>query len=249
MINTEKLTPEIYYKRSRDFQVLGRIYDIIFNYIKNNADLINNAPLSDNFDTKLLDLLSTTLGFKESHTYNTNELKALCSIFTTALRNKGNIQSIQLVLDMLANISNSASKCYVDLNENEPYKISVYIPENVYGRTLFEDVLNYILPAGIICDVKNQESIQSIAEVIIPFDSHSIEVESITPIQTESSMVHEKVDIPDTDTLSKYFGRMTTTTVMRVYSDPAGSSEDDESAKLNEIKQNYLLNKSKEGNE
>lgn len=249
MITTEKLTPEIYYKRSRDFQVLGRIYDIIFNYIKNNADLIDNAPLSDNFDTKLLDLLSTTLGFKESHTYNVSELKALCSIFTTALRNKGNIQSIQLVLDMLANISNSNSRCYVNLDESEPYKISVYIPENVYGKTLFEDVLNYILPAGIICDVKNQESIQAINEVIIPFDSHSIEVEAVNPMQTESSMVHEKVDIPNTDPLSKYFGRMTTSTVMRVYSDPARSSEGDERAKLSEIKQDYLLDKSEEGNE
>ena len=30
MIKTQELTPEVYYKKSRDFQILGRIYDIIF---------------------------------------------------------------------------------------------------------------------------------------------------------------------------------------------------------------------------
>lgn len=214
MIKTQNLTPEIYYNRSRDFQTLGRVYDVIFNYMKNNADLINNAPFSDNFDTNFVDLVSTTLGFKESHSYNIDELKALCSVFALAIRNKGNISSINLILNMLTNVYNSNTTCYAEMSTDDRNVLRVFIPENITNTTIFKDVLNYILPAGIVCDVISQEAVKQIMETVIPFDDTSV---TVTPheynaVQTSSVFA----PIQDTEELSKYFGKLTNTTVLRV---------------------------------
>ena len=38
MIKLQELTPSVYYEQSRDFQFIGRLYDIVLNYIKTNAD-------------------------------------------------------------------------------------------------------------------------------------------------------------------------------------------------------------------
>ena len=43
-------------------------------------------------NNKLIDLLTMTLGFRSKHNYSTKQLVALCSIFPTILKNKGNIE-------------------------------------------------------------------------------------------------------------------------------------------------------------
>lgn len=149
MINTQNLTPETYYKQSRDFQLIGRIFDFVFNYLKTNIDTMGNNPYSDNFDIKLVNLLATTLGFKNVNDYNANQLKALCSAFTYALRNKGNTNSIAEVLNILSNVENSSEKFIVETDLKDPYNLLIYIPVTLTDTTLLEDVLDYILPAGM----------------------------------------------------------------------------------------------------
>lgn len=149
MIKTKKLVPEIYYNRSRDFQLLGRIYDIVFNYMKMNSDVIYNNPFSDNSDDKLIALVSSTLGFKQTHEYNTKQLRSLCSTFVEALRNKGNLKSIESLLNLLANVENNTDVCYVSISESNPYLLNIYIPLSISDTSLFEDMLTYVLPAGM----------------------------------------------------------------------------------------------------
>ena len=73
MITYKNLVPDIYYERSRDFQILGAYYDLIFNYMKQNADLVSTG-LTEDVDDELIDLIITDLGFKESHSYNIRQL-------------------------------------------------------------------------------------------------------------------------------------------------------------------------------
>lgn len=156
MIRTKNLVPEVYYKESRDFQLLGRIYDFLFNYLKTNLDAIENNPYSENFDLSLVSLLSSTLGFKQTHEYNTKQLMALCSIFMLALKNKGNIQSIEYLLNLLANVENIPDQFETSIDIDNPYLLYVYIPLTVKDTTLFEDVLNYVLPAGMSYSIVSQ---------------------------------------------------------------------------------------------
>ena len=56
MIRMQDYTPEVYYRKSRDFQFIGRLYDLVFNYMKTNADLVYNVPFSDCSDDQLIEL-------------------------------------------------------------------------------------------------------------------------------------------------------------------------------------------------
>lgn len=150
MIETKNLVPEVYYNRSRDFQLLGRTYDIIFNYLKTNIDTIYNNPYSENLDNKLISLVAATLGFKEIHEYNTKQLKALCSAFSYFLLNKGTKKSIQDLLNLILNVENTQDQKQQEIVvEEEDHLVIVYIPTDIPDLSLFEDVLTYILPAGV----------------------------------------------------------------------------------------------------
>ena len=110
MIKLQNYTPEVYYNHSRDFQFIGRLYDIVLNSIKTNADLLYNLRNNVNFNSKLVDLLTLTLGFKSKHQYNTKQLVALCSICPTILKNKGNIKAVQLAGQALLNAECKSNK-------------------------------------------------------------------------------------------------------------------------------------------
>ena len=69
MIQTKHLTPTIYTKMSRDFQLLGSLYDVILNNVKTNADLIYHLPLgvSNTLDTMDLDYESIMISTQSKY--------------------------------------------------------------------------------------------------------------------------------------------------------------------------------------
>lgn len=150
MIKLQNLTPEVYYKHSRDFQFLGRLYDIVLNSIKTNTDTLYSLPNGDNLNTKLIDLLALTLGFKSKHNYNIKQLRAISGVFPLILKNKGNIQSVQLAGQALLSSEGITDPFNCELIENVLY---VFIPSQLSDLNLFNDLLDYILPAGISCEI------------------------------------------------------------------------------------------------
>lgn len=180
MIVSRNLVPEVYYNKSRDFQLLGRTFDVIFNYLKNNTSSIYDLPISDDSDSKLVDLMCLTLGFKQLHSYNIRQLKGLCSIFELALRNKGNIQSIELVLNMLLNVEGIKKQGYVSYDPTiDNYTVQVYVPTELRDMTLFNDMLNYILPAGMSCRIVRNELIKGEDASTIINQSDSINTSNV----------------------------------------------------------------------
>jgi hypothetical protein len=149
MIRTQNLTPEIYYRESRDFQFLGRTYDIIFNYIKTNADLMENFPINRNTDSKLIELLCRTLGFENKTDYRNDDLNAICSIFIKLIRQKGSLASIHTLTKTILNVEGINKEYSIYQDENKVIKI--LIPDIITNPEikLFEDVLEYILPIGV----------------------------------------------------------------------------------------------------
>ena len=98
MIRTQDLTPSIYYKESRDFQLFGRLYDIVFNYVKTNVDLMENFPINAHTDSKLIELLARTLGFNNKLNYRNDDLNAICNVFISLMRDKGSLRSIKSIV-------------------------------------------------------------------------------------------------------------------------------------------------------
>jgi len=152
MIKLQDMTPEVYYQRSRDFQFIGRLYDIVLNSVKTNADMIYSLPLSDNSDTKLIDLMTMTLGFKSKHNYNIKQLTALCSAFAYIIQNKGNMTAIETACNVLAHAEGVKAKVVVEQERDSTGllpKLNIYVPEALTDLNLLKDLLNYIIPAGM----------------------------------------------------------------------------------------------------
>lgn len=154
MIKLQNLTPEVYYKESRDFQLLGRLFDLVLNAVKTDTDLLYTLPLSTNSDEKLLELLALTLGFKPKHQYNARNLKAVCSVFSEILRNKGSIKAIKIACEALFNSMDISQQLDYDFTKGKDNtELNLYIAQDFGDITLLNDLLSYILPAGMSCNI------------------------------------------------------------------------------------------------
>lgn len=150
MIKTQNLVPEIYYKKSRDFQLFGRLYDIVFNYIKTNTDLINEPTSED-----LCLLYLNTLGFFPKRTYDNKLLRALCDSYSNIIKNKGSQYGIELAVRTILKGAglDSSDSTYVVKYENN--NIIVYIEDSISSSEicLLEELFDYIIPFGTLCTI------------------------------------------------------------------------------------------------
>ena len=153
MIKTQRLTPEIYYKESRDFQFFGRIYDIIFNYVKTNVDLMENFPINSHTDSKLIELLARTLGFNNKLNYRNDDLNAICNVFIRLMKEKGSEQSIHTLVKTLLNVEGIKKDYSIGFEEDN---LVINLPDVITNPEikLMEDVLDYILPIGICYNIR-----------------------------------------------------------------------------------------------
>ena len=148
MIKLQDYTPEVYYKSSRDFQFIGRLYDLVLNYVKTNADSIYYNPLSDNSNQGMTELLALTLGFRSKYHYTTKQLRAICSTFSYALKNKGNVKSILAVCNALLRAEGISQDARYELYDNNT-SINIIVSQDFPDVMILSDVLSYLLPAGM----------------------------------------------------------------------------------------------------
>lgn len=154
MIKTQELTPHIYYKESRDFQLFGRIYDVLFNYLKLNIESMKVEELNNTSHSNFIELSLNTLGFFPKRNYDIEELKSLVSVYSDIIKNKGSIYSIEtLIKTVLRSIGESKDygiiKTY-DPETNTPV-IIIKIKSKLTNQQsiLIEEVLDYIMPIGV----------------------------------------------------------------------------------------------------
>lgn len=214
MIKLQNLTPEVYYKESRDFQLLGRLFDLVLNAVKTDTDLLYNLPLSTNSDEKLLELLALTLGFKPKHQYNARNLKAVCSVFSEILRNKGSIKAIKIACEALFNSMDISQQLDYDFTKGKDNtELNLYIAKDFGDITLLNDLLSYILPAGMSCNI--------IREFHVLDDSN-------TNIGISDNVTKTKINTIETSKIIKDFTGVSNATI----SNKAGFSVNSEIIKL-----------------
>ena len=153
MIKIKDLTPKVYSNMSRDFQFIERLFDVVLNYLKTSTETVYTIPNIDALEAKFTELLALSLGFYSKRHYNENQLKALCKVFSTILRNKGNITAFKLLINTVL----SADKIVDKAEElSYDYKNAIYhlaVSAGLSDITLILDVLEYILPAGVRIDL------------------------------------------------------------------------------------------------
>jgi hypothetical protein len=147
MINVRNQVPNIYYDASRDFQILGHLYEVVLNYVKTNADMLYLLPNGIEEDTRATELLATTLGFKLRRNYDKAQLAALVSIFPQLLKVKGTLRAVNLAGDALVKASGVPGVFASDISTD--HVLTIKIPIELSDITLFIDLLPYILPFGL----------------------------------------------------------------------------------------------------
>ena len=172
MIKLQDLTPSIYYEQSRDFQFIGRLYDIVLNYIKTNADNLYTLPIGKNMDEKLLNLLAFTLGFQSKHHYNSKQLLAICSVLPLILKNKGSLNAILIAVNSILYAEGINQALDYEFKDNN---LVLYLSQDLSDLTLLKDIMIYILPAGIGCDmIKEIQSINKIETILTTKDEVTV---------------------------------------------------------------------------
>lgn len=165
MIKLQNLTPEVYYKQSRDFQFIGRLYDIVLNYIKTNAANLSNLPVSPNMNEQLLNLLAFTLGFKPKKNYNSKQLLAICSVLPEIMKHKGSLQSVLVAVNALLTAEGITQA--LDYTIIPKQSITIYVSQQLSDLNLLADVLDYVLPAGLSCNIVRESQLVNEVETII----------------------------------------------------------------------------------
>lgn len=188
MIKFKDLVPEVYYNTSRDFQLLSHLFELVLNSVKTDIDIVYNIPNPEYVGTSFINTFTKTLGFRSKHDYEISQLAAICSIFPTIMKKKGSLAAIELIGNTLLNASGSSATFYCELDKTNQTIINAYFPDNTVDLNLFNDLLDYILPAGMLC--------------------HNIMTNiSTQPVLTESTFEHkvtvqEKMDGIDMGVLS-----------------------------------------------
>ena len=168
MIKLQELTPSVYYEQSRDFQFIGRLYDIVLNYVKTNADNIYTLPIGKNMDEKLLNLLAFTLGFQSKHHYNSKQLLAICSVLPLILKHKGSLNAILIAVNSILYAEGINQALDYEFQNNN---LVLYLSPDLSDLTLLKDIMIYILPAGIGCDmIKEIQSVNKIETILTTKD-------------------------------------------------------------------------------
>lgn len=168
MIKLQELTPSVYYEQSRDFQFIGRLYDIVLNYIKTNADNLYTLPIGKNMNEKLLNLLAFTLGFQSKHHYNSKQLLAICSVLPLILKHKGSLNAILIAVNSILYAEGINQALDYEFKDNN---LVLYLSPDLSDLTLLKDIMVYILPAGIGCDmIKEIQSVNKIKTILTTKD-------------------------------------------------------------------------------
>ena len=144
-------TPEVYTSTSRDFQLIGRLYDCIINGVKFDADSILDNINTDNIDSRLLKLLQTKIGFFSSKDITDESLRYILKAFPEIIKHKGSIKSIRQAVCTFLKLNGIKSTIYINKTNNSlsnPYTIEIGIDDTITNTYILDEILKYILPTG-----------------------------------------------------------------------------------------------------
>lgn len=148
MIDIIKQTPAEYSNQSRDYQIIARLYTMLFNYSKLYIDDTNIWDSS--IDNKLINLRAKTLNFDARHTWDFDDLEAVTSCFKYLVRKKGTSVCFRYCINILLRSLGMTSA----LNEQnitidtDSKMVIVRADVTALASGIIEDLIAYLLPAG-----------------------------------------------------------------------------------------------------
>lgn len=147
MIDLVRQTPYEYSVKSRDYQVLARLFTALYNINKMYAD--NMSIWDANIDNKLSMLRSKTLNFDPNHSWNLDDLDSAVSCFKYLMRLKGTNIALKYCLTILMRMRGLTGDLPDDWVSEEGNTVIVKIPQRLTSAGVVEDLFSYLIPAGM----------------------------------------------------------------------------------------------------
>ena len=153
MIKIQESVPSVYYHSSRDFQLIGHLFDLVLNAVKTDADLLFNLPLSINSDDLLLDLMAYTFGLQlDRSRYTSKQLRAIYSVAPQMMRSKGSRKAVELLCTALMHVDGLEDNYAVQITEDGK-ELNIYISDLASCKEILQEMLPYIVPAGMVFNI------------------------------------------------------------------------------------------------
>lgn len=161
MFRIQDNVPEVYINESRDFQLISRLYDVLFSGTKYDIDSMVNVLDATLIKDSMIQLLCTKVGFFPRFDIDSNVLKYIIASFPYILKYKGSQRGIEFAVNAILKAENNPDAIgqpYITIvkkkttgsSNQSDYTVYIYTTIQLYNRLALEEVLRYVLPIG--CD-------------------------------------------------------------------------------------------------
>lgn len=170
MFRVQDNVPEIYINESRDFQLVSRLYDLLFSGVKYDIDTMVNVLDATLAKDSVLQLMCTKIGFFPRIEIDANVLKYIIASFPYIIKNKGSKLGIQYAVNAILKSENNPSstgKPYIEIINKlqqkdatlQEYTVYIYTTVSLFNRAALEEVLRYVLPIGSTYQILSYEKV------------------------------------------------------------------------------------------
>lgn len=170
MIESKKLVPHAY-ARSRDYQVILKILDLLICACKSDIDNFVNILNPMKCKSNILPLLASYVGYKYDNKESVNTNRLIIKYYPSLIRNRGSETGIKLATALSVNAVGDKddiemlSMFHIDYVEKEG-KINIYIYYPNYLSKI-RDLIEVVRPAGVRCELIPAEPIESVERINI----------------------------------------------------------------------------------
>lgn len=159
VIRLQNETPEVYVQKSRDFQLLCRLYDCVVNGIQFDISTMIDVTNTRLCRTSMLPLLQTKLGFFTKKEINDSFLRLILECFPIMIKKKGSLEAVRYAINIFLKL-NKISVPFSILYSKDPvtlynryevpsHTIIISINATFQDTSILEELLKYILPFGV----------------------------------------------------------------------------------------------------
>lgn len=190
-------TPDVYPRKSRDFQLLCNVFDCVNSSVKYDIDSIVDILDTVQCNDRVLPLLQTKLGFFTDKHLTAEELRLVLISFMKIVKDKGSRIGIREAIEVFLKISNISRKSKISiLNVDKSidktpdrslvktrlantYIVEISIESDKIDTTILTEILRYVLPAGYKLKYSFYKSTENITQTVYSDTIHIVFIKKI----------------------------------------------------------------------
>ena len=184
MFKTEQSVPRVYPERSRDFQLLGRLFDACVNALLGQSNKLKYQLSPKLCDERFTSLLATRLGLVTDEYLPDYVARNLLAVFPYARKNKGNILGLTVSVTAALKTYSSVlvtsredatgnvvplSPITVDITNkdgtSEVYELQITIvcsKKFPVDERYLREILKYVLPTGYFIHIIEKDKEENV---------------------------------------------------------------------------------------